>query len=131
MERTLLSCKIHRATVTAADADYVGSITLDKELMDAAGIADYERVQVVDVTNGARLETYAIPGEPGSGTVQLNGAAALIVNVGDIVIVMAYVQLDQSEVVGWQPRVVLVDESNRVAEIRVGGEAPQLAEIHG
>ena len=131
MQRTLLSCKIHRATVTAADVDYAGSVTLDPELMDAAGIVDHERVQIVDVTNGARLETYAIPGERGSGTVQLNGAAALIVNVGDIVIVMAYVQLDESEVAGWQPRVVLVDEHNRVTEIRVGDERHQLAETRG
>jgi len=131
VHRTLLSCKIHRATVTNADPDYAGSITLDKELMDAAGMIDYERVQVVDVTNGARLETYAIPGEAGSGTVQLNGAAALIVDPGDIVIVMAYVQLDESEVVDWQPRVVLVDESNRVTAINVAGETHQLAELPG
>ena len=129
MQRNLLSCKIHRATVTDADVNYAGSITLDKELMDAAGLADYERVQVVDVTNGARLETYAIPGEPGSGTVQLNGAAARLVQVGDIVIVMAYVLLDESEVADWQPRVVLVDESNRITEIRAGGETHRLAPI--
>lgn len=131
MYKTLLSCKIHRATVTDADPDYAGSITLDKELMNAAGITDYERVQVVDVTNGARLETYAIPGEPGSGTVQLNGAAALIVDPGDIVIVMAYVQLEESEIVNWQPRVVLVDQANRVTAIKVGGETHQLAELPG
>jgi len=127
VQRTLLSCKIHRATVTAADVNYAGSITLDKELMDAAGLLDYERVQVVDVTNGARLETYAIPGEPGSGTVQLNGAAARIVDVGDVVIVMAYAQLYESEAADWQPRVVHVDEKNRVTEIRAAGETRELA----
>jgi aspartate 1-decarboxylase len=123
VQRTLLSSKIHRRTVTGADPDYAGSITLDRDLMDAAGIVDYERVQVVDVTNGARLETYAIPGLAGSGTIQLNGAAALIVDPGDVVIVMAYVQLDESEVSGWQPQVVHVDEHNRVTGIRAGGEA--------
>jgi aspartate 1-decarboxylase len=117
--------------VTDADPDYAGSITLDQELMDAAGITDHERVQVVDVTNGARLETYAIPGAPGSGTVQLNGAAALIVDPGDIVIVMAYVQLDETEIVNWQPRVVHVDEANRVTAVKVGGESHQLAELPG
>ena len=113
MQRTLLGSKIHRATVTAADRDYVGSITIDRDLMTAAGLLEHERVQVVDVDNGARLETYVIAGEAGSGTIQLNGAAALLVDVGDLVIIMSYVQLDETEARDWRPTVVLVDEANR------------------
>ena len=88
--RTMVTGKIHRARVTAADLHYVGSITIDEDLLDAAGILSYERVQVVDIDNGARLETYTIPGARGSGEVQLNGAAARLVSPGDLVIVMAY-----------------------------------------
>ena len=123
MIRTLLSGKIHRATVTGADLDYVGSITLDPVLMEAAGILEHERVQVVDVTNGARLETYAISGRPGEGTVQLNGAAAHQIHPGDLVIVMAYAQFDAEAARAWRPRVVLVDERNRIREVRRGVEA--------
>ncbi|MDX1502254.1 MAG: aspartate 1-decarboxylase [Thermoanaerobaculia bacterium] len=122
MIRTLLSGKIHRATVTGADLDYVGSITVDPELLRAAGILEHERVQVVDVTNGARLETYAIAGKPGEGTVQLNGAAAHLVRPGDLVIVMAYARFDEDEARAWRPRVVLVDERNRIVEVRRGVE---------
>lgn len=118
MLRTLLLGKIHRATVTGADVDYVGSITLDPELMEAAGIADYERVQVVDVDNGSRLETYAIPGEAGAGTVQLNGAAAHLVEVGHRVIVMSYAQLDEAEIETHRPRLVFVDGRNRIRSTR-------------
>jgi aspartate 1-decarboxylase len=117
---TILGGKIHRVVVTNADVDYNGSISLDENLMDAAGILAHERVQVVDVTNGARLETYAIPAARDSGLVQLNGAAAHLVSVGDIVIVMSYLQLDDDEARGWQPRVVLVDERNRIREVRRG-----------
>lgn len=120
MFRTMLSGKIHRATVTGADVHYVGSITIDASLMEAAGIVAHERVQVVDVDNGARLETYVIPAIAGSGTIQLNGAAAHLVDVGDKVIIMSYVQLDDAEVPCWKPRVVLVDEDNRIQEIRRG-----------
>ena len=118
MLRTLLNGKIHRATVTGADLHYVGSITVDSRLLEAANILPYERVQVVDVDNGARLETYAIPGEAGSGTIQMNGAAAHLMKVGDIVIIMAYVQVEDPVPQGWKPRVVLVNGRNEIVEVR-------------
>lgn len=121
MQRTLLSGKIHRARVTGADVDYVGSISIDAALMEAAGILPHERVQVVDVDNGARLETYAIPAPAGSGTVQLNGAAAHLVEPGHRVIIMAYAIFEDLEALAWQPAVVLVDEANRIAELRRPG----------
>ena len=127
MYRTLLNGKIHRARVTGADVNYVGSITIDCRLMDAAGILPHERVQVVDIDNGARLETYAMPGEPGSGTIQLNGAAAHLVDVGDRIIIMSYVQLEEAEARTWEPTVVLVDEDNRMVEIRRGAREALLA----
>jgi len=120
MNRTMLYGKIHRATVTAADVSYIGSISIDSALMKAAGILPYERAQVVDVDNGARLETYVIEAEPCSGTIQLNGAAAHLVSVGDRVIIMTYVQVDDSVARTWEPTVVLVDERNRAVEIRNG-----------
>ena len=123
MYRTLLNGKIHRARVTSADVNYVGSITLDSALMAAAGILPHERVQVVDVGNGARLETYVIADRAGSGTVQLNGAAAHLVGVGDHVIVMSYVQVEDAEAAAWQPRVVLVDDANRIVDVKIGVEA--------
>jgi aspartate 1-decarboxylase len=126
MSRTLLSAKIHRVRVTAADLENPGSISLDRDLMDAAGIVDHERVQVVDVTNGARLETYVIPAERGSGTVQLNGAAAHLVHVNDIVIVMAYALVAEEAVRTWMPTVVFVDEHNRVREARTGHDEAML-----
>jgi aspartate 1-decarboxylase len=118
MLRTLLNGKIHRATVTGADLDYVGSITVDSRLLEAANILPYERVQVVDLNNGNRLETYAIPGEHGSGTVQMNGAAARLVQVGDTVIIMSYVQVQDPVPEGWKPRIALVDGHNRIVEVR-------------
>ena len=114
MIRTMLSSKIHRARVTGADLNYIGSITIDARLMKAANILPFERVQVADITNGARLETYALEGEAGSGIVQLNGAAAHLVNVGDLVIIMAYVQVQDPVPEGWQPKVVLVNEKNQI-----------------
>lgn len=122
MLRTLLTGKIHRATVTGADLHYVGSISVDAALLEAAGILAHERVQVVDVTNGHRLETYAIPAPAGSGTIQLNGAAAHLVDVGDLVIVMAYAQFEDAEARAWQPRVVHVDRRNRVVAVAAGVE---------
>jgi aspartate 1-decarboxylase len=122
MQRTLLNGKIHRAKVTAADLDYVGSITIDCRLMSAAGIVPHERVQVVNINNGKRLETYAMPGEKDSGTIQLNGAAAHHVDIGDKVIIMSYAIVDDAEAVDWEPTVVLVDESNAVVEIRNGAK---------
>lgn len=113
MLRTLLKSKLHRATVTSADLHYVGSITVDRDLMDLADLAEHERVQVVDVDNGARLETYVLAGPRGSGDVCLNGAAARLVHPGDTVIVMSYGQYDAAEAAAHQPVVVLCDERNR------------------
>lgn len=116
--RTMVRGKIHRATVTAADLHYIGSITIDSLLLEAADILPFERVQVVNVTNGNRLETYTIAGEAGSGTIQLNGAAAHLVNVGDLVIIMAYAQVPEPVPADWQPTVVLVDAQNAITEVR-------------
>jgi aspartate 1-decarboxylase len=121
---TLLHSKIHRATVTGADVNYEGSITIDTHLLQVAGIRVYERVQVVDVDNGARLETYVIPGSPDSGQVQLNGAAARLVAVGDKVIIMAYATLSEPVPEDYTPTVVFVDDHNRPIEVRrVSGSA--------
>ena len=114
---TMLKGKIHRATVVEAKLDYVGSITIDQDLMDAAGICEYERVQVVDINNGSRLETYVIAGEAGSGMICLNGAAAHCVEVGDKVIIMAYCQVDAGEASTHRPHVVFVDDANHVSRI--------------
>jgi len=114
MLRTMLSGKIHRATVTHADLHYVGSVTVDLDLLDAAGILPGEQVAIVDVTNGARLETYTIAGERGSGVLGINGAAAHLVHVGDLVILIAYAQLDDAEARAFDPRIVHVDERNRI-----------------
>jgi aspartate 1-decarboxylase len=116
MKRTLLRSKIHRATVTDANVDYEGSITIDSELMRAAGLAEYELVHVADIDNGARLETYVMTGAAGSGVICMNGAAARLVNVGDKVIIMAYAQAEEPLPPGWRPRIVLVDAANRVRE---------------
>ena len=117
MVRTLLGGKIHRATVTQADLNYVGSITVDLDLLDAAGICVNEKVQIVNNNNGERLETYTIAGERGSGVVCLNGAAARLVQKGDIVIIMSYVLLSEPEIANHEPKVVLVDEHNRIRNI--------------
>jgi len=117
MFRTLLKSKIHRATVTQADVDYIGSITIDADLMKAAHLVPYEKVQVVDINNGARLETYAIEGEPGSGTIGMNGAAARLIPGGDKVIIMSYAMLDDHELAEHKPTIVLVDERNRPVSI--------------
>lgn len=118
MMLNMLKGKIHCATVTEANLSYMGSITIDAELMDQAGILPNERVQVVDNNNGARLETYTIPGLRGSGVICLNGAAARCAQVGDVVIIMAYALFSEEEARACRPTVVLVDESNRVKEIR-------------
>ena len=117
MQRQMLKSKVHRATVTAADPDYVGSITLDPELMRQADLLPNEQVHVWDIANGARLVTYAIEGEPGSGTVQINGAAALLVNVGDKVIVASFAAYDDRELETHSPIVVHVDDDNAIARI--------------
>ena len=114
MHRTLLGGKIHRATVTQADLHYVGSITIDSELMTTAGIVDGEQVHVVDVTSGARLVTYAISGAPGSGVIGINGAAAHLVHPGDLVILIAYGVMDDAEARSYVPNIVFVDADNRI-----------------
>ncbi len=113
MRREMMRAKIHRATVTDANLDYVGSITIDSSLMQAADLREYEKVQIVDVDNGARFETYVIEGPPGSGTICLNGAAARLVQPGDKVIIIAYGSFEPHELEGFAPRVVHVDENNR------------------
>lgn len=114
MKVDMLCGKIHRATVTQAELNYVGSITVDEDLLDAAGIREYEKVQIVDIDNGSRFETYTISGERGSGIICLNGAAARCVSVGDKVIIMAYCSCDYEEAKDHKPRVVFVDEGNKV-----------------
>jgi len=122
--RVMLKSKIHRATVTGADIDYEGSITLDPVLMEAADILPYEQVHVVDVSNGARLVTYAIEGRPGSGDVVLNGAAARLVEVGDIVIVLSYQQMPEEALPGYRPRLVYVDQANGITRVGPAAAAP-------
>ena len=114
----MLKGKIHRATVKQAELDYVGSITVDQDLLDAAGIYEYEKVAIVDVNNGARFETYTIAGERGSGMICLNGAAARCACTGDKVIIMAYAQLTPAEIADhYAPHVVFVDEDNKIARV--------------
>ncbi len=115
--RTMMTGKIHRATVTAADLHYVGSVTVDATLLEAADILPGQQVDVVDVTNGARLTTYAIAGEPGSGVVCVNGAAAHLVHPGDVVILIAYAQMPDADARTYSPRVVHVDADNRIADV--------------
>lgn len=114
---TMLKGKIHRATVTQAELDYVGSITIDEELLEASGILEYEKVQVVDIDNGNRFETYTIAGEKGSGVICLNGAAAHCSKVGNKVIIMAYAQMTAEEAKENPPKVVFVDKSNKISKI--------------
>lgn len=117
MLRTIFKSKIHRATVTQADLHYVGSLTVDADLLDAADILPGELVSIVDVTNGARLETYTIPGERGSGVIGINGAAAHLVNVDDLVIIITYAQMDPAEAREYVPTVVHVDERNAIVQV--------------
>jgi aspartate 1-decarboxylase len=116
MLRTMMKSKIHRATVTRADLHYVGSVTVDADLMDAADLLEGEQVAIVDVTNGARLETYVITGERGSGVLGINGAAAHLVAPGDTVILISYAQMDEAELAAYAPRVVFVDDANRILD---------------
>jgi aspartate 1-decarboxylase len=120
MQRTMLKSKIHRATVTQADLHYVGSVTVDEDLMEAADLLPGEQVAIVDVTNGARLETYVITGPRGSGIIGINGAAARLVHPGDLVILIAYGVMDTAEARSFKPRVVFVDADNRITG--VGGD---------
>jgi aspartate 1-decarboxylase len=124
MYRTMLKSKIHRATVTQADLHYVGSVTVDEDLMDAADLLAGEQVAIVDVTNGARLETYVIPGPRGTGVIGINGAAAHLVHPGDLVILISYAQMDDATARAYRPRVVHVDRANSVIEL---GQDPAAA----
>lgn len=117
MLKTLLGGKIHRATVTQADLNYVGSITVDMDLLDAAGICVNEKVQIVNNNNGERFETYTIAGARGSGVICLNGAAARLVQPGDVVIIMSYVLLSEPEIAAHEPKVVLVNPNNSIREV--------------
>jgi len=131
--RTMMKSKIHRATVTQADLDYVGSVTLDAALMEAADLLEGEQVAIVDITNGARIETYVIPGPRGSGVIGINGAAAHLVHPNDLVIIMSYAILDDAEARTLKPLVVHVDEQNRV--VKIGNDAaepvPGSAQLRG
>jgi aspartate 1-decarboxylase len=118
MQRVMLKSKIHRATVTDCDLNYVGSITIDPDLLTAADMLDYEQVHVVDIDNGARFETYTIPGERGSGDMRVNGAAARLVHRGDTIIVISYASYDEADLQQYEPRVVHVEAStNRIVTI--------------
>ncbi len=114
MNVTLLKCKLHRATVTQADLNYEGSITIDEDLMEAANILEHEQVDVLDITNGNRLTTYAIRGERGSGVIGINGAAAHLVKPDDLVIICAYAQMSESDTKTFEPTILLLDEKNKV-----------------
>lgn len=118
MELTMLKGKIHRATVTQAELDYVGSITIDTDLLNASGIREYEQVHIVNINNGARFSTYTIAGEAGSGVICLNGAAARHVQVHDKIIIMCYAQLNEIEVESHKPLVVFVDTNNKISQIK-------------
>jgi aspartate 1-decarboxylase len=122
VRRTLMKSKLHRATVTQADLDYIGSVTIDRDLMDAADLLPNERVQVLDVTNGARLETYVIEGERGSGVIGINGAAAHLVHPGDVVLIVSFAEFEEDEARAWEPTVVLLDAENRIDRM-LGGPA--------
>jgi aspartate 1-decarboxylase len=131
MQRTMLKSKIHRATITACDLHYVGSITIDPDLLEAADILEHEQVHVLDIDNGARFETYTIAGERGSGAMQVNGAAARLVQLGDTIIVVSYAQYDRDDLVRYEPRVVhvrartneIIDVDNQVATLLTAAEA--------
>ncbi len=131
MLRTMLKSKIHRATVTQADLHYVGSVTVDEDLLDAADLLPGELVHIVDINNGARLETYTIAGPRGSGIIGINGAAARLVHPGDLVILIAYGQMDTAEAKGYVPSVVFVDADNKVTGLGTdAAEAPEGSGLH-
>lgn len=117
MERTLLKSKIHRATVTDADLNYEGSVTIDSMLIQAANLVPYEQVDIYDITNGSRLTTYVIEGAAGSGEICINGAAAHHVKPGDLVIIAAYARVSESELASFEPRIIQVDQQNRVVQV--------------
>jgi aspartate 1-decarboxylase len=117
MLRLMLKSKVHRATVTEADLEYEGSLTLDQDLMEAADLREFEGIQVYNITNGSRFETYVITGQRGSGTICINGAAAHLAGPGDLVIICAYAWMEEKETLTRQPRIVLVDGKNRIKRI--------------
>ena len=127
MRRRMMKSKVHRATVTDANLHYVGSVTVDRDLMDAADLLEYEQVAIVDIDNGARLETYVIAGERGSGDLCLNGAAARLVSPGDKVIVISYADYDQAELATYEPAIVHVDTANQIVD---EATATALAALH-
>jgi aspartate 1-decarboxylase len=129
VQHNMLHAKLHRVTVTQADLDYVGSVTIDRTLLQAARLLPGERVDVVDVTNGSRLTTYVIEGEAGSGQICINGAAAHLIKPGDIAIIIAYAQMDEAEARSFVPRVVFVDRRNRIVDI--GGDPALVPDGHG
>jgi aspartate 1-decarboxylase len=118
MKITLLKSKLHRATVTQTELDYVGSITIDQNLMEAAGLLEYEKVLVVDINNGGRFETYCLQGEAGSGMVCINGAAARLANKGDKVIIMAFCQLSPNKAKAHRPKILFLDDKNTIVDIK-------------
>jgi aspartate 1-decarboxylase len=124
MMRIMMKSKIHRATVTQADLHYVGSVTIDADLLDAADMLEGEQVAIVDVTNGARIETYVIPGQRGSGVIGINGAAAHLIDPGDLVIIMSFGLFDDAEARALRPRVVHVDEHNRIVKLGTDAAEP-------
>ena len=117
MRRIMLKSKIHRATITGSDLNYVGSITIDPDLLEAADILEHEQVHVLDVDNGARFETYTIAGERGSGVIQVNGAAARLVHAGDTIIVVSYAEYDEKDLETYEPVVVHVDRGNGIIQV--------------
>ena len=123
MQRIMMKSKIHRATVTQADLDYVGSVTLDQDLMEAADLLEGEQVAIVDITNGARIETYVIPGPRGSGVIGINGAAAHLIHPGDLVIIISYAVVDDAEARALKPAIVHVDAANRI--VKLGNDAAE------
>jgi aspartate 1-decarboxylase len=123
VQRIMMKSKIHRATVTQADLDYVGSVTLDQDLMDAADLLEGEQVAIVDITNGARIETYVIPGARGSGVIGINGAAAHLVHPDDLVIIISYALVDDAEARALKPAIVHVDSANRI--VKLGDDAAE------
>ena len=123
---TVMKSKLHRVKVTEANLNYVGSVTIDEDLMDAADIIANEKVQIVDNNNGNRFETYVIPGERGSGVICLNGASARLVQPGDILIIISYVMMDKEEARNYKPKIILVNENNRILEVRTSEEHAQM-----
>ena len=127
MRRTMLKSKVHRATVTGSELHYVGSITIDPDLLEASDILEHELVHVLDVDNGARFETYTIAGEPGSGEMRVNGAAARLVHTGDTIIIVSYASYDEQELETYEPRVVHVNSNNEIVDVNANVDLLEVA----